>query len=182
MARRLRASGERVAFLALFDTWAPGHGELIPEKFLKVRVQQYRKRIDRFFKKLAEGGKARYLREKLRVRLKVMMGQTSTLPPNLQRLRDSIEQAADEYQPEPYSGAVTLFRASHQPPEYALDRTLGWAALVDGGVEVHEVPGFHGEIVQEPQATTLAEQVRDCLDRTLAAEREAASAPPARQA
>ncbi len=32
MAWRLRAQGERVALVALFDTWAPGHGEVIPEK------------------------------------------------------------------------------------------------------------------------------------------------------
>ncbi len=80
--------------------------------------------------------------------------------PKLQELRDAIEDAADDYRPEPYEGPVTLFRAQHQPAEYALDATLGWEALARGGVEVHEVPGYHGEIVQEPQASVLAEQLR----------------------
>jgi thioesterase domain-containing protein len=175
MARWLQSRGERVAFLALFDTWAPGHGELIPEKYLQVVLDQYRLRIGRLARRLAEGGKFSYLREKLRIRMRVVLGRTSTLPPKLQRLRDSIEEAADDYRGGTYSGSATLFRASHQPPEYALDRTLGWAGFVLAGVEVREVPGFHGEIVQEPQAAILAEQVRECLDRAILAESGAGS-------
>jgi thioesterase domain-containing protein len=172
MAKRFVARGKRVAFLALFDTWAPGHGELITQKYVAVRAQQYVIKIGRFLRKLSEGDTAAYLREKLQVRVRVLRGETSKLPPKLQELRDSIEQAADDYQPTEYSGSVTLFRAERQPPEYALDRTLGWADLALGGVEVHEVPGFHGEIVEEPQAAILAEQVRECLDRVIRAEEE----------
>jgi amino acid adenylation domain-containing protein len=165
MAKRLRERGKRIAFLALFDTWAPGHGELITQKYVAVRAQQYVMKIGRFLRKLSEGDAAAYLREKLRVRMRVLQGKTSNLPPKLQDLRDSIEEAADNYQATEYPGTVTLFRAERQPPEYALDRTLGWADLALGGVEVHEVPGFHGEIVEEPQAAILAEQVRGCLHR-----------------
>ena len=154
---------------------------MIPEKYLRVVFDQYRMRIGRLFRSLAEGDKIRYLQEKLRIRLRVLLGRTSTLPPNLQRLRDSIEDAADEYQPGTYEGSAVLFRASEQPPEYALDRTLGWAELVLEGVDVQEVPGFHGEIVQEPQAAILAEQVRERLDQAfLRQAREAGQGPTSR--
>jgi amino acid adenylation domain-containing protein len=165
MAQRLRERGQKVGLVALFDTWAPGHGEFIPEKYLRTRLSQFWMKWNRFLTRLREGGKVVYLREKLEIRIRVLMGRTSTLPPKLQELRDAIEDAADDYRPRPYDGPLTLFRAQHQPAEYALDGTLGWGALARGGIDVHQVPGYHGEIVQEPQASVLAEQLRQCLER-----------------
>ena len=126
MARRLHEVGEEVALLALFDSWAPGHGQLIPEKFLRMKLEEFRERLARFSSRLRERGQFGYLGEKLRIRLRVLLGRTSTLPPNLQELQDAIEDAVDEYRPLPYAGVVTLFRAKRQPAEYAIDQTLGW--------------------------------------------------------
>jgi len=176
MARRLRDMGEEVALLALFDSWAPGHGELIPQKVLQMKLEQLRARLLRFFGRLREGGQFGYLAEKLRIRLHMLLDRTPSLPPDLQKLQDAIEDAVDEYRPAPCELKVTLFRAERQPPEHALDRTLGWGALALGGVEVHEVPGYHHEIVMEPEAAILAERLRWCLDRALGEPRKESGA------
>ena len=168
MACRLREKGERVALVTLFDTWAPGHGQVIPEKLVRAKLLALRMRLARLYRGLREGGKLDYLREKLAIRLRILLGRTSDdLPPEVLEVQESIEKAIREYRPGVYPGAVTLFRAKRQPPEYALDRTLGWSAFASRGVEVHTVPGYHGEIVDEPQAAILAEKMRECLERAV---------------
>jgi thioesterase domain-containing protein len=62
---------------------------------------------------------------------------------------------------------VTLFRASRQRAGYNNDRDLGWGKLAAGGVESHEIPGYHGSIVMEPRVRILAEQLRACLSRAI---------------
>ena len=68
-----------------------------------------------------------------------------------------------KYTPGPYPGRVTLFRAAKQPAQYSLDPTLGWSG-VTAGVDVHEVPGHHGALVEEPQLSILVELLRARLD------------------
>jgi thioesterase domain-containing protein/acyl carrier protein len=178
IARRLRLAGEEVALLALFDTWAPGHGKIIPERLLRLRWQIVKNRAKRFWTSLRRGGRLAYLREKLAVRLRVLRGEAvSNLPPEIQRVKESMERAIDDYHPAHYPGAGVLFRAAEQPREYAIDRTLGWNALCLGGVEVHEVPGHHGELVSEPGASVLAERIRECLDRAIRRPVAAEAAP-----
>jgi thioesterase domain-containing protein/acyl carrier protein len=86
------------------------------------------------------------------------------------------------YEPSPFSGTLTLFRAAEVPPEYAplfarLDdeerRTLGWCRVSPRPVQVHRVPGEHVTMSAEPHVRVLAERVRQAL----AAARAAAPAP-----
>ncbi len=157
-----------MAVIALFDTWAPGHGDLIPEKLIRVMFGEGRRRLGRFYTGLRKGAPLAYLKEKLAIRARVLFGRASEVPRELEQVRAAIETAAENYRPlQRYSGRLTLFRARRQPPEYALDRTLGWSAFAAGGVEVYTVPGYHGEIVDEPQAAILAEKLRECLDRAV---------------
>jgi thioesterase domain-containing protein len=177
MACRLAQRGERVALLALFDTWGPGHGDLIPEKLLRLLLAETWQRLGRLYRGVRDGARFAYLREKLAIRAKVLLGRASEVPRELREVRSAIEQAAIDYRPgSRYPGVLTLFRARRQPAEYALDRTLGWSTYAGGGVEVHTVPGYHGEIVDEPQAAILAEKLHECLDRAIAAERPLESA------
>jgi aspartate racemase len=40
--------------------------------------------------------------------------------------------------------------------------------LALGGLEVHEVPGGHGSVIDEPAVTFLAEKLKACLERAQA--------------
>jgi thioesterase domain-containing protein len=42
----------------------------------------------------------------------------------------------------------------------------GWQEIVAGGVELHEVPGDHTSMLDEPNVQVLAAQLRNCLDRS----------------
>jgi hypothetical protein len=47
-------------------------------------------------------------------------------------------------------------------------RTRGWKRLAAGGLTVHDVPGNHFTMIQEPQVRLLAEQLNACIDAAIA--------------
>jgi thioesterase domain-containing protein len=62
------------------------------------------------------------------------------------------------YQPEPYSGALVLVRASeHLPVEK-------WERLAGGGVKVRQVGGRHYTMLQPPFIQAVACEIRSCLN------------------
>src|SRR6202007_276209 len=91
------------------------------------------------------------------------------LPRELRDVEDAGMWSFSEYSPRPYPGRTTLFRATKQPTGAYPDPTLGWSEFTLGGLEIHEIPGHHGSIVQEPRVGVLAERLRECLDRANAA-------------
>ena len=86
--------------------------------------------------------------------------------------------AMEKYVPQPYPGAVTLFKApkslSTPPPDGSArskwitkmiqDPTMGWGELAAGGVRIVDVPGSHLTMVGKPHVEILAQRIRDCLN------------------
>ena len=81
-----------------------------------------------------------------------------------------IYHAAEAYQPvgKIYSGKITLFWAKDDEADFE-DNRLGWRRLAAGGLEVHEVPGTHGSMREEPNVATLVAELRPCLERARSA-------------
>jgi thioesterase domain-containing protein len=48
------------------------------------------------------------------------------------------------------------------------DPTLGWKDLLNGRLEVHEIPAHHQNILNEPGVRVLAKELTACLDRVRA--------------
>jgi len=84
----------------------------------------------------------------------------------LQETQDTLMGANITYNPPPYSGKVTLFRASVQPAGIHPDPALGWAEVVTGELEIHEVAG--SAIVLEPRVRLLGEVLSRCLEQARA--------------
>jgi thioesterase domain-containing protein/acyl carrier protein len=186
MAQQLHAQGQKVGVLALFDTYAPGFDRLsFTAGTMRYQVYRFMQRVHLHAGNLLlleSKAKVKYAREKAVVagdrliwtirkafnsRLKKIAHRWSRTNGNLEsadqkRIETAIK-ALREYVPGVYPGYVTLFRASKQPAGYNTDRDLGWERLAAGGVEVHEIPGYHGSIVMEPRVRILAEQLRACL-------------------
>jgi len=85
------------------------------------------------------------------------------LPPVLQNIEEINFTAVKDYEPQIYSGDVTLFLASDLTADY--DSKDGWRELVRGNIETHEIPGNHLNIIKEPGVNVLAETLRACLGR-----------------
>ena len=161
MARQLQAKGEEVALLALLDTF-PGKYEPATSLLLKLGKMPARDQFDYIQRKTGQ-----YARNWKR-RIDRMF-----LPQALKNVRRGIHQAGTQYSPKPYSGDITLFRASEKSLRGVNDTYAGWRDLATGKLEVVEIPGGHVSMLGEPQVAELAEQLKACLDSAQSAQLEA---------
>ena len=73
------------------------------------------------------------------------------------------QKALMAYQPKPYTGPMTVFRAGKQPHGYQVDPKLGWGKWVSGTVEVMTLPGHHTIMLVAPHVQEAAIQLAACL-------------------
>jgi thioesterase domain-containing protein/acyl carrier protein len=177
MAQQLHARGERVALLAVLDhtpppvryrrfVWAPTLGmDLVLNAVQWVAEDVWR---------AGSGWKLATFRSRARVAtrqtLNLLMrsgaasGRTDVeeifagreLPGPFRQLLETHYQAMRDYQPRPYPGRVTLFRARVRPLLRAHGRDLGWRPLARGGLRIITVPGNHETILKPPHVKVLA--------------------------
>jgi len=86
------------------------------------------------------------------------------IPERLVNLEDMNRFRANRYVPRVYPGRLTLIRTHPSSGRRGEDYELGWSGLAAGGIEVHETPGGHLEITQEPYVRVLAQKLRWRLD------------------
>ena len=185
MAQQLQAQGERVALLAMFEGLHPDFPQM------RSGVPGWARRLFNLYRTvehhagsvwmLERGKKWPYLREKaIKAReetweavvrdSKNMMGRVyagtgKTAPPALEEVQSHSYLAWMHYKPAPYSGPMTLFRATNQPLGIVPDPTLGWKNFAAGGIEIHDVPGYHAAIVSEPRVRFLVAKLRPLLEK-----------------
>lgn len=181
MAQQLARDGEEPALVALFDTPAPvSPGQRREAPTLLRTIAHLARRIEHHVGSLyllEPDRRTLYLRAKAAnaaVELRELAGARfpgvldaigRPLPPDLEETKKTIQGTLARYVPSAYPGRLTLFRASKRALGATLDPTLGWGRLAAGGVEIHEVPGYHGAIVSEPRVRFLVEPLRACLTR-----------------
>jgi thioesterase domain-containing protein len=120
-------------------------------------------------------GKARYVATKLRFApekakhkiyrraYKIYKKFGKPLPVVLQNIEEINFAAVKDYQPQIYSGDLTLFLATDLTADY--DSKDGWRELVKGRIDTHEIPGNHLNIIKDPGVRVLAEKLRTVLDQ-----------------
>ena len=163
IAQRLRAEGEEVDLLALFDTYGPDHpwfGGGVAARVAHARALPARDR----WNMLREGlrNRARAAIVDLRAPLYWLAGRE--LPHDLRYaiVSRANVQALRLYRFAPYDAPITLFRAMQQPPGIEHGPTLGWDRIAQGGVDVIPLDGTHESFVEEP---ALGEELRAVIDR-----------------
>ena len=184
MAQMLEKEGENVPLLALIDTPTP---EVVVNAFSQVGLlKHYADRIlDRIdlelsnLEVLSTKERLDYCWERTRTlfsiaRFKIekivqpilpnyLANREKGLAYRLQVLREAHAKASREYRPRPYRGNIALFRVSHPLRGFDSNGSLGWGDLVSGKLEVHEVPGYHKNILKEPRVEALAVKLKQCL-------------------
>jgi amino acid adenylation domain-containing protein len=177
MACRLVAEGQEVALLALLDTYPAGYFKLLPGSGTwRKRAGRYRhklkshavnlRRLELIEKFAYIFGKLKYAPAKVKHKIyqkayKLYKRHGRPLPPVLKNIEQINFAAVKDYEPQTYSGNVTLFLASDLTADYDLHD--GWRELVGGDVEAHEIPGNHINIINEPHVRALAERLKTCL-------------------
>jgi amino acid adenylation domain-containing protein len=182
MARQLRARGEAVETLVMFDTYAP---ELLGDEFHPpaggatleendaedpLAAEGVLNRLD----ELSRTGTEDEVKDAFETAARVGLLPPEVGPREFKRwlrgCRSRIK-AARAYTPQRFEGRVILFRPSdgHGGEGRALEGgesfepTLGWGRLAAGGVEVYTVPGTHLGMIQEPHVADLAAHLKRVL-------------------
>jgi thioesterase domain-containing protein len=75
------------------------------------------------------------------------------------RSRQEHEQVNRGYQMQVYPGDITLFRAIDEP-----DPKLDWRRFTGGELRIHDVPGDHFGMLQEPNVEVLAKELEASLE------------------
>jgi len=175
MARQLSEQGQKVALLAIFDSYPKGWLKLCSESearrfkkdFLKLRINRHLEN----WKKLGPLEKAGYVLTKAnykkrkyqnllwQVTQKLGFGKASSVNNTIRDIEEINYLAIKNYIPKLYPGKVTFFCATEEVcPE---ENLTGWQRLAIGGVEVVEVPGDHQTMIKEPFVEELAKALRE---------------------
>ena len=180
MAQRLKAQGEEVALLALFDTmnWCS-----IPADNLYRKLRQITQRLEfhvKNFLLLDTGEKRRFFAEKtkvLRSRMPVWRGillnKFSRNKPEdksesraLGKMWQINDRAGVAYQAKPYKGVVTDFRPMRQYAKYR-PAANDWDRLALRGLEIITLPVYPAGMLLEPFVKHLAEALKVTISRTI---------------
>ena len=176
MAQQLKRDGEHVSLIFLLDP--PG----TQQEKATARIPPLRKEAQKHLRQLAPLGsrekmqyigrrvstyvnnKTAWIRKKLaKQRWRYCLRAGRLLPVSLRSpyILDVYRQATWSYKPQPYSGHIVLFKA--QSGSYRPE--LNWLQLAKGPIEVHEFPGDHMALREEPQVRHWAALLKKSLDR-----------------
>lgn len=166
MAQQLMASGEKVGLLAILDQgpMPPGVNPAHDAEYLYyVFGKHIPISLDRL-RELSPEAQVRYVMEVARQNQWIHPDMTDALFINFVRMLKVHTQAWWNYEPKPYPGRITYFRALEQPADIRPGSGIEWESLAPGRVEIIEVPGDHLSMMDDPHVRILAEKLRQCLD------------------
>ena len=172
MAQQLEQQGEKVALLAMFDSF---NKNAFPR--LTFRKQHYLKYLLKLgFSQLFEELK-QLTKRQLQTRLSQLYlrcGKSLSHSLSQALVAEANMQAKWAYSPQVYSGKIILFRAKeaaqfnkfylpNQADWKARDPEQGWSHLTAQKLEIHDVPGDHYSIFEQPNVQVLAEALKAYL-------------------
>lgn len=170
LAQQLIASGREVAGLYLVDAEGPGGRPLSHDHH---SMRYYLSRLRRNFFGVMRGRLAllqreigfRVVRRYLRLR-RLLGADNRTLAHSIAAHQAAIDLAIAAYEPQPYPGEITVFRATNpdrDTPE-GLASGLGWADCAPGRVRLIDTSGDHLSILKEPFVADFATHLGALLD------------------
>ena len=172
MCQQLIAQGKKPGLLILFDAAVPGSDYHVPAKDqISRHWQNFRSEgaaylLQRAFSK-SEYWWFRLSRRAQTVRCSCYQLLGRSLPAGLRYLHveEAHKRALRRYTVKFYPGKITLLRAANVRETVGTRRnpTLGWETLAGGGLEIHDVPGGHTSMFEEPNVGTLAETLKTVL-------------------
>lgn len=186
IARRLKADGQTVDLLAMLDTSFPvTEGKGSPWQRLSVIAGMLRKREWRTLEQKA-GMFLLSIREA--IERWVNLARWRWLEMRGKRFSDNLidfiqlevnTQASRIYRPEPYDGRITYFKAM-EALETRVRHDTHWKEIALGGFELHEVPGDHLSMMEEPFVRELGMRLDECLSRAMVTSPQAPQASETR--
>jgi thioesterase domain-containing protein/acyl carrier protein len=182
MARQLRALGEPVAFVGIFEGYAPV-GSTVRKSLWRPRLLiKFLKNMPYWLRDYLQLGREQFMarvQTKLRsatyailrpsgrpkeVRLEDYLPNVANIPLVHQELMEVQLRAMRYYVPDAYDGRVTLFRVRGMSLFRAADPEMGWGGLARDGVDIKMIAGGHNTILQHPYVQSMAAQLKTSLE------------------
>lgn len=169
MAQQLLGRGETVAFLLVLDHPGPA---------ARLRWRDHWRWHRACLAQLDMSDRVKYVQDRLAWRLRSSrrmpmflrrLGAGLATPGGIAksawrlRMLEASLGAMDSYVIRPYPGQVTLVRSHRSTAAIHSDANGGWGNVALRGVDVHEVPGGHMDMFDEPQVSMLGEILRTSL-------------------
>ncbi|HEV2274302.1 MAG TPA: condensation domain-containing protein [Acidobacteriaceae bacterium] len=190
-ARQLAEAGESVAMVVLFDSWRPGYAAELAQAQAGDPLMRRRAVLSRKYrfhrmnlKRLSAPEQAKYFwtifkaklrssRDRIFVRHWGAAQRVCTrfgfpLPPFMHNVSRKTLDSAKDYKGQPYSGSITLIRATDAPYFPQAEPACGWNSVAQGGVEVLFAPGTHESMFLEPNLSALGEILESCFQKAAA--------------
>ena len=186
IAQQLLASGEKVAFLAMFDTVVLQNlpDELRPgkllmayeqicriwfviKKWLGLRMSKKLEYFNKAKKVISDFFVARFTKKKfINPNEQKDYERWLRKPPAFQKIEEKNNKALITYIAAPYPGRITLFKARQREWSEMVNPEPLWRKLAGGGLDVYVCDGSHGTILLNPYVESLASELEEALDRT----------------
>jgi len=173
MAKLLKAQGEEIAMLAIFDSPAPGM--LQPMDCVRNRIRHdwwklRRAELPHSFPILAIRSRraARVALRFVKVAIWSLAGKSPDknardIEQEILDVSDTNISAAKAYAPGVYSGPITLFMTPEALALYGHDLYERWQAFGTGAVDLHFTGDEHLKQLEPPFIQALAEKLQQCL-------------------
>jgi amino acid adenylation domain-containing protein len=157
VAQQLQAQGEKVALLAMLDTWGSKTANVLEPIDKKLLIY-----LRKFYK---SGFKYLFARfNRLRSKFRKTINKTR----QLNKVTETYLKARESYIPQMYLGKITLFKSmetERMVESGNFDAQLGWGNYAAGGLETINVPGDHLGILKEPNVAILAQELKTCINK-----------------
>jgi amino acid adenylation domain-containing protein len=174
MAQQLRRQGQKIALLVLIDPAnlrtnlsLQSAGAFVPAA--PSDYEAYQHLVN--FVRIGRREKLTYVLERMKWRLdeitrktkmmvcKVFLSTGRRVPASLRMFYffDVCHHVNLKYVPQIYPGRIVFLKAQKS--------SLEWSGLATEGLEIHEVPGGHVDLLRDPHAQVIGEKLRCCLER-----------------
>ena len=172
IAQQLKAAGDEVELLCLFDTDNPS----VAPRYLSLAERASRQwtensdkswvaRVGKLSGRFGEGlvNKLKVKGERAAASVATSTGMDVGAKIQTVIVREAHDKAMRRYSPKAYDGDVVLFTAEDQGDGVVYPPHLGWEGYVRGSLKLIPIPGEHLTIFQEPHVDTLSTKLRDIL-------------------
>ena len=172
VAQRLLEMDEQVEYLALIDPNYDGHSAVAGEtQSSRLRRHVRNVSISNAFRYVTHRLRATFERQQKLIweagaqvqnEVRTMLGMPIHGDRRREYYRYIFSEAARRYRPQPYPGGIELIARQG----YAIEQSTRWGPIAKGGLNVHELPGTHAEIVRPPLSEQLAAVIDQSLSRS----------------
>lgn len=166
MAKQLRRAGEKTALLlsidGVWDAGSRGFGIKRHLDNLQIFGPSY---LSSKFRQKYRQWRTSFMLSYSRFKAFLSRPGASSVPPSLKNalFLDKFFKSFETYEARPYAGRITLFLSS----EWNSLELPELSALAEGGLDIHEIRGFHDGWFNQPQVDVFAEKLKECIKAAL---------------